>query len=802
MSTQQHKWRRFLNFLTLFFFFIRSSSSSTSQPITSNHPHLQFPCTPPHHNSYPFCNTSLPIKPRAQSLISLLSLSEKIQQLCNNATSIPRLGIPSYEWWSESLHGIASNGPGITFNGSIQSATSFPQVLLTSASFNTTLWRLIAAAIAVEGRAMYNLGQAGLTFWAPNINIFRDPRWGRGQETPGEDPMLAAAFAIEFVRGFQGENWRVGAGIGIGFGEKRVLADGDDGGDGLMLSACCKHFTAYDLENWGTFTRYNFNAVVSLQDLEDTYQPPFRSCIQQGKASCLMCSYNAVNGIPACADKELLQTARDKWGFKGYIPSDCDAVATIYEYQNYAKTPEDAAALALKAGVDINCGTYLLRYTQAAIEQGKVEEEDVDRALLNLFSVQIRLGLFDGDPIKRQFGKLGPQHVCSSEHKALALEAARQGIVLLKNEKKFLPLNKNKMSSLAVIGPMANSTQLGGSYTGVPCSPKSLLDAFQAYAKKTSYAAGCLDGVPCYSNAGFIEALSVAKEADFVIVVAGLDLSQETEDHDRYSLLLPGYQMALVTTIASVSKKPLVLVLTGGGPLDVSFAEGDSKIASILWIGYPGETGGRAVAEVIFGDYNPGGRLPMTWYPESFTSVPMNDMSMRADPSRGYPGRTYRFYTGDRVYGFGHGLSYTNFTYKLLSAPNKLILLASTKAESRKNMTQQRGYKLDYIHIDEVEYCDSLIFHVSVTNNGDMDGSHVVMLFSRVPNFFKGAPEKQLIGFERVNTISYRSTETSIVVDACKHLSIANEYGRRILPLGKHTLMLSDIEHIVSIETQ
>ncbi|GMP27555.1 hypothetical protein CsSME_00003487 [Camellia sinensis var. sinensis] len=841
MSTQQHKWRRFLNFLTLFFFFffffffIRSSSSSstssssTSQPITSNHPHLQFPCSPPHHNSYPFCNTSLPIKPRAQSLISLLSLSEKIQQLCNNATSIPRLGIPSYEWWSESLHGIASSGPGITFNGSIQSATSFPQVLLTSASFNTTLWRLIAAAIAVEGRAMYNLGQAGLTFWAPNINIFRDPRWGRGQETPGEDPMLASAFAIEFVRGFQGENWR-----------------------------------------------------VSQQDLEDTYQPPFRSCIQQGKASCLMCSYNAVNGIPACADKELLQTARDKWGFKGYIPSDCDAVATIYEYQNYAKTPEDAAALVLKAGVDINCGTYLLRYTQAAIKQGKVEEEDVDRALLNLFSVQIRLGLFDGDPIKRQFGKLGPQHVCSSEHKALALEAARQGIVLLKNEKKFLPLNKNKMSSLAVIGPMANSTQLGGGYTGVPCSPKSLLDAFQAYAKKTSYAAGCLDGVPCYSNAGFIEALSIAKEADFVIVVAGLDLSQETEDHDRYSLLLPGYQMALVTTIASVSKKPLVLVLTGGGPLDVSFAEGDSKIASILWIGYPGETGGKALAEVIFGDYNPGtpeaelrivsglityiqvkyrvtvhdnpllfhvikctigvlnlvagivlpgheslvsrremegltdigcgggggtgnhggGRLPMTWYPESFTSVPMNDMNMRADPSRGYPGRTYRFYTGDRVYGFGHGLSYTNFTYKLLSAPNKLILLASTKAESRKNMTQQRGYKLDYIHIDEVEYCDSLIFHISVTNNGDMDGSHVVMLFSRVPNFFKGAPEKQLIGFERVHTISYRSTETSIVVDPCKHLSIANEYGRRILPLGKHTLMLSDIEHIVSIETQ
>ncbi|PSS30636.1 Beta-D-xylosidase [Actinidia chinensis var. chinensis] len=793
----QLKWK-----LPFLFIFLHTLTLSTSKPITAN-PHPKFPCAPPHHNLYPFCNVSLPTASRAQSVLSLLTLPEKIRQLCSNASAVPRLGLPPYLWWSESVHGVAANGPGVNFAGPIESATNFPQVLVAAASFNRTLWRAIAAAIGVEARAMYNVGQAGLTFWAPDVNLFVDPRWGRGQETPGEDPMVASAYGIEYVRAFQGDG---GGGIWNGVGEKRVMMGEEreaESDDGLMLSACCKHFTAYDLENWGSFARYNFNAIVTAQDLEDTYQPPFRSCIQQGKASCLMCSYNAVNGIPACADKDLLQKARDEWGFKGYITSDCDAVATIYEYQHYTKSPEDAVAVALKAGTDINCGTYLRRHTQSAIDKGKVQEEDIDRALLNLFSVQIRLGLYDGDPLKGKFGKLGPQDVCTSKHKSLALEAVRQGIVLLKNEKKFLPLNKNRVSSLAIIGPMANRTDLGGGYTGVPCNPKSLLDAFPTYGKKTSYAAGCLDGVPCTSNAGFIEAVSIAKEADFVIVVVGLDLSQETEDHDRYSLLLPGYQMALVTTIAAVTQKPLVLVLTGGGPLDVSFAEGDPRIASILWIGYPGEAGGKALAEVIFGDYNPGGRLPVTWYPESFTRVPMNDMSMRADPSRGYPGRTYRFYVGDRIYGFGHGLSYTKYAYELLSVPNKLILSGSLKAESRKKyLSQQKGYRLDYIHIDEVAYCDSLIFHVevSVMNHGDMDGSHVVMLFSRVPNFFKGAPEKQLIGFDRVHTKSYRSTQTKIMVDPCKHLSIANENGKRTMPLGDHTLMLGDLEHIVSIE--
>ncbi|PQP99875.1 putative beta-D-xylosidase 6 isoform X1 [Prunus yedoensis var. nudiflora] len=729
---------KFLFFLLLLQLF--KLCFSKSQPFTSSsssNSDLQFPCKPPHYSSYPFCNTSLPITTRAQSLISLLTLREKIQQLSNNASAIPRLGIPPYEWWSESLHGIATNGPGVSFNGTIPSATSFPQVIVTAAAFNRTLWSLIGSAIAVEARAMYNLGQAGLTFWAPNINIFRDPRWGRGQETPGEDPMVASAYAIEFVKGFQGGNWGIRH---DGFGERRVL-EGHDGGsdDGLMLSACCKHFTAYDLELWRNFSRYSFNAVVSEQDLEDTYQPPFRSCIQQGKASCLMCSYNAVNGVPACAQKDLLDKARNEWGFKGYITSDCDAVATVFEYQNYTKSSEDAVADVLKAVMDINCGTYLLRHTLSTIKQGKVQEEDIDKALLNLFSVQLRLGLFDGDPRNGQFGSLGPKDVCTSEHKTLALEATRQGIVLLKNDKKFLPLEKGVDFNLAVIGPLANNASLlGGGYTGIPCSSKGLFEGLQENTKRASYAAGCLD-VPCKSRAGFREAIHTVKMADFVVIVV------------------------------AASKEPVILVLTGGGPLDVTFAKEDPRIASILWVGYPGDSGGRALAEVLFGDFNPGGRLPLTWYPESFTNIPMNDMNMRADPSQ---------------------------------APKKLRLSRPLKVDSSRNILHQAGDTLDYLHIDEVTSCDSLRFFVeiTVTNIGDMDGGHTVMLFSRKTKVVKGAPKQKLIGFNRVHTGSYKSTATSILVDPCTHFSFANDYGQWILPLGDHRLMVGDIEQIVSIE--
>ncbi|XP_055802869.1 probable beta-D-xylosidase 6 [Solanum dulcamara] len=785
-----------------FFLFIFLNILEFSVHLTKSNPLSQFPCQPPHHK-YTFCNKKLPISTRVHSLISLLTIDEKILHLSDNTTSIPRLGLPAYEWWSESLHGIGTNGPGINFNGPIKGSTSFPQVILTAAAFNRTLWHSIASAIAVEARAMYNTGQSGLTFWAPNINVFRDPRWGRGQETPGEDPMLVSAYAIEYVTGFQELNSKADkeSRNGHGFGNtRRVLKEDDDDGDRLMLSACCKHFTAYDLEKWGNVTRYNFNAVVTKQDMEDTFQAPFRSCIQQGKASCLMCSYNSVNGVPACADKELLDKVRTDWGFDGYITSDCDSVATIYEYQNFTKTPEEAVAVALKAGTNINCGTYMLRHVKSAFQQGNVLEEDLDRALQYLFSVQFRLGLFDGNPAKGQFAKFGPKDVCTSNNLNLALDAARQGIVLLKNDQKFLPLDKRSISTLAIIGPMANVSSPGGTYTGVPCKLKSIREGFHSHINRTLHAAGCLD-VGCNSTAGFPDAISIAKEADYVIIVAGLDLSQETEDRDRYSLLLPGYQTNLVTTLAAVSKKPIILVLTGGGPVDVSFAEKDPRIASILWVAYPGETGGKALSEIVFGYQNPGGKLPITWYLESFTKVAMTDMNMRSDPSNGYPGRTYRFYTGDPLYGFGHGLSYTSFSSQLLSAPNRLSLSLAKSNWKRSILAQERS-RLGYIPVDEVPSCSlsNFFIHIDVANDGDMDGSHVLLLFSRVPQNIQGAPQKQLVGFDRVHVPARKSVQTSLLVDPCEFLSFANDQGNRILALGEHTLILDDIEHIVSIE--
>ncbi|CAI9110551.1 OLC1v1010600C1 [Oldenlandia corymbosa var. corymbosa] len=653
---------------------------------------------------------------------------------------------------------------------------------------------------------MYNLGQAGLTFWAPNINVFRDPRWGRGQETPGEDPMVTSAYAFEYVRGFQGQTrgvTRRGNDDQL-FDNRRSLEEDEDDDEmsgGLMLSACCKHYTAYDLDKWGGHTRLDFNALVTKQDMEETYQPPFQTCIQKAKATCLMCSYNRVNGIPSCANRDLLQKVRNGWGFKGYITSDCDAVANIYENHNFSKTPEDAVAVALKAGTDINCGTYMKRYMRSAINQGKATEKDIDQALFNLFSVLIRVGLFDGNPANSQFANLGYRDVCSSHHRELALEAARQGMVLLKNNHKFLPWNKNKVSSLAVIGPLANTSNINGDYTGYSCNPVTILQGMQKYVKKTFYASGCQD-VSCNSSEGIQEAVSIAREAQYVILVVGLDLSQETEELDRYSLLLPGNQTALIKSVAAAIRKPLVLVLTGGGPIDVSFAKEDSQIAGIIWIGYPGETGGEALAEILFGDCNPGGRLPVTWYPESFTSVLMSDMNMRADPSRGYPGRTYKFYTGESVYKFGHGLSYSNFSYKIISAPTNLSLSGNVKAESQRHMLLQRGSAISYVYIEDVASCDSLRFNVEiwVTNNGELDGSQSVLMFSQAPYSYKGAPQKQVIGFDRVHARANRSAESSILIDPCEHLSIVNEQGMKILPLGDHTLLLEDIKHTLSIQ--
>ncbi|GAV59275.1 Glyco_hydro_3 domain-containing protein/Glyco_hydro_3_C domain-containing protein/Fn3-like domain-containing protein, partial [Cephalotus follicularis] len=763
--------------------------------VDSTQPPFSCHSTDPSTKTYSFCQTKLPINQRVRDLVSRLTLDEKISQLVNSAPPIPRLGIPGYQWWAEALHGVADVGPGVRFNGSIHSATSFPQVILTAASFDSYLWYRIGQV--TEARALYNAGQAtGMTFWAPNINIFRDPRWGRGQETPGEDPLVTGKYAVSYVRGVQGDSFHGGKLKGH-----------------LQASACCKHFTAYDLDNWKGINRFVFDARVTLQDLADTYQPPFQSCIEQGRASGIMCAYNRVNGVPSCADSNLLtKTARQQWGFHGYITSDCDAVSIIHDDQGYAKSPEDAVADVLKAGMDVNCGSYLQQHTKSAVEQKKLPESEVNRALHNLFAVRMRLGLFDGEPTKLPFGNIGPGIVCSPGHQVVALEAAQNGIVLLKNSDGILPLPKSNTGSLAVIGPNANSLQtLLGNYAGPQCKSITPLQALQRYVKDTVYHQGC-DTVQC-SSASIEEAVSMAKGADHVILIMGLDQTQEREELDRVDLVLPGKQEELITKVAQAAKKPVVLVLLSGGPIDVSFAKNDGNIGGILWAGYPGEAGGTALAEIIFGDHNPGefidkffmksngrGRLPVTWYPKDFTNVPMTDMRMRPEPASGYPGRTYRFYGGQKVFEFGHGLSYTKYSYEFVHVnQNKLYYNQSTTTRFIENPNEVRYKPVSELGAD-AELCEmKCTVRVGVKNHGEMAGKHPVLLFARHSKPENGSPLKQLVGFQSVILSAGEKAELEFMLSPCEHLSRANEEGLMVMEEGTQFLVVGDQEYPISI---
>ncbi|OMO94252.1 hypothetical protein COLO4_16442 [Corchorus olitorius] len=621
----------------------------------------------PQTKSYPFCKTTLPINQRVEDLISRLTLDEKISQLVNSAPGISRLGIPGYEWWSEALHGVAfvaNISQGIRFNGTIKSATSFPQVILTAASFDPYLW---------------------------------DPRWGRGQETPGEDPLLTGKYAVSFVRGIQGDSFEGG------------------------------------------------------------------------------------------------KLARGKWGFNGYITADCDAVSIIYDEQGYVKEPEDAVADVLKAGMDIDCGEYLKNYTESAVKKNKVNVTDIDRALHNLFSIRMRLGHFNGNPNKQPYGNIGSDQVCSQEHLNLALEAARNGIVLLKNTDRLLPLSKTQTTSLAVIGPNANSTDtLVGNYAGPPCKPITPLEGLQSYVKNTHFHPGCKT-VNCSSDLSD-QAVKIAEGADQVVLVMGLDQTQERESHDREDLVLPGNQQKLISSIAKAATKPVILVLLCGGPVDISFAKEDEKIGSIIWAGYPGEAGGQALAEIIFGDHNPGGRLPVTWYPQNLTKIPMTDMRIRPEPSSGYPGRTYRFYQGPKVFEFGYGLSYSNYSYEFLSIKQNKVYLNNQSSDKL-----AVGYKS--VSDMGTQLCENTKFPVTVgvQNNGEMAGKHAVLLFVRQAKPGNGRPMKQLVGFNSVDLKAGEKAEIKFELSPCEHLSSANENGLMVIDEGSHFLSIGGKESEITV---
>ncbi|OWM78404.1 hypothetical protein CDL15_Pgr016128 [Punica granatum] len=819
---------------------------------------------------FPFCNASLGVQDRVADLVKRLTLREKIGFMGNDSVPVSRLGIPRYVWWNEALHGITKTGPGgpqgagtTRFTSIVPAATSFPQVILTAASFNTTLFKTIGKVVSTEARAMHNVGVAGLTFWAPNVNIFRDPRWGRGQETPGEDPLLSSKYGAGYVRGLQQRD------------------DGDP--DRLKVAACCKHYTAYDLEDWKGVDRFHFNAIVTQQDMEDTFQPSLKSCVVDGNAAGLMCSYNQVNGKPACADPDILdRVVRGQWKLNGYIVTDCDAVDVLFSNQHYTKTAAEAAAASIRAGVDVDCGPFLGRHTQDAVTAGLLDEATIDKAVSNNFATLMRLGFFDGHPRKHPlYGKLGPADVCKPENQEFAIEAARQSIVLLKNAEGTLPLALSSIKSLAVIGPNANATKsMLGNYAGIPCKYVTPLQGLNAYAP-TTYAPGCLNNASC-TTVQLDDAKKLAASADATVLVMGIEGKKiEGEGRDRVGLLLPGKQALLVSEVANASKGPVILVIMSGGGVDIQFAKDNDKIKGILWVGYPGGAGGAAMADIIFGAYNPtchlgrvrpisnssqvwvrpsrqsskevepelrvelqsfecdlmrnsrvwkylilelelgnphlsiadsctsfldsyiltfltlqfissGGRLPITWYPQSYVEkVPMTNMNMRPDPATGYPGRTYRFYSGDTVYSFGDGLSYSKFTYHLDKAP-KLVSVPS-------NRTCKSSDKGKSVYADK-QTCRNLGFdiHLRVKNLGEMSGHHSVLLFSSPPSVH-GSPRKQLLGFKKIFVRAHGETPVRFRVDVCKDLSVVDEFGIRMIALGKYVLRVGDLKYSLSV---
>lgn len=470
----------------------------------------QPPCNVPSVADLPFCDHRLDVVERVTDLLRRLSVAEKISQLGNSAPAIDSLHIPAYQWWSEALHGVAYS-PGVSFGGEVPVATSFPQVIGLGATFNMTLVRQMGGFISTEARAMHNVGRSGLTFFAPNINIYRDPRWGRGQETPGEDPYLSAQYVVEFVRGMQEGN------------DARYL----------KTAACCKHFAAYDLENWNGTDRHHFNAIVSDQDLIETYLPAFEACVREGRVASVMCSYNEVNGVPSCAN-DLLQNKvmREQWGFEGFIVSDCGAISDILNTHHYSSSTADTVRDALRGGTDLNCGVFYQKYTQDALTKGEITETDLDYAVGRLFAYRIILGMFDPNNIQ-PYANITTKHVNTPDHQALALDAAREGMVLLQNNGK-LPLSTSL--KVALVGPNSNATKtMQGNYNGAAPYLISPLEGLQKLGVSVTQAAGC--DVKCQDDQGFAAAVSAAKGAEAVIVVVGLDQSQER--YGRGRLVVP-----------------------------------------------------------------------------------------------------------------------------------------------------------------------------------------------------------------------------------------------------------------------
>ena len=708
-------------------------------------PPTHSPCSDIRVSSAVFCNASESLDLRIVDLVMRLLASpvDEISGLMGNAALPARsISFPPYQWWSEGLHGVAQS-PGVCFGGNFPAATSLPQVILTAASFNRTLFSAIGDVVGREGRAMNNYGHAGLTFWTPNINIYRDPRWGRGQETPGEDPFLTAVYAEHFVQGMQSSPMDPTR---------------------LRVSACCKHFLGYDLDDSDGVTRHNFDAAISEFDLNNTYLVAFQTCVHRngGAASGVMCSYNAVNGVPSCANRRIEDLLRGEWGFDGYVTSDCHAVGNVEYEHHFTSDPPTTVGAVMSAGTDIACMTFLQENLPLAVADGTVRlDDEVMSALTHQFRVLMRLGMFD-DFASQPFKLLNEHDVCNEDAQRLALEAAEQGIVLLQRNASYFPWRistpreassgTSEIRSVAVMGPNADRRKvLQGNYFGNPPYMITPLDALRNEPSLSDVAflavlRDCLDE----DMSQFDAACEIAQDYDTSMLVVGNDEHVEGEAHDRVSIALPGVQEKMILRIAAcadMAGKQVTVVVLSGGSVDLSRVRSAAGVGAVLWAGYPGQSGGAALANIVMGRVSPSGRLPFTMYPASFAEkVKVTTMRMSADARIGSPGFTYRYYTDSAVYAFGHGLSFVPWELSLVDGSENL--LPSSLAAVSDQIQKHRADVWSHIVVGSLSVRVFNAEHGNRSSSGS--SSYSVLLFvRRIPNVF-GMVGGTLSDFARV----------------------------------------------------
>lgn len=645
-----------------------------------------------------FRDTSLGIDERVSALLEQLTLEEKIELLGYNNDGVSRLSIPKYNWWNEALHGVARAGE----------ATVFPQAIAMAATFDDQLLNQVADVISTEARAKYNLAVArgnreqymGLSFWSPNINIFRDPRWGRGQETYGEDPYLTSRMGVAFVKGIQGSD-----------------------PNHLKASAGAKHFAAH---SGPEYNRHTFDAIVDEKDLRETYFPAFKALVEAGVES-VMCGYNRLNGIPCCTNPFLIQQVlKDEWGFKGHMVTDCWALEDIWLRHKVLPNSVVTAAEAIKAGINLDCSNMLQDDVQKAIDQKLITEDDVNKALTPNLKTQFKLGFFDPQE-SSPWAKLGQADVHSNEHVALSRQAAEESMVLIKNDKSLLPLDASKLNSLLVTGANSGSLDpLLANYHGISSNMVTYAEGISKAcgpAVAVQYDLGCNDTDTTRFGGVWASGMS-----DVTIVVIGLTPVLEGEEGDAFlaehggdkkNLSIPAGHLAFLKKLRASHDRPIITVVTSGSAVDLSEITANSDAVILSW--YPGEQGGNALANILFGKVAPSGRLPLTFY-KSFDQLPNYE-------SYDMHGRTYRYFDGETQFPFAFGLSYVNFGYDWDSAPAK-------------------KYKSS----------DIIKLSVRVSNLGEMNAKELVPVFIGFPQT-EGMPYKELKQFVK-KEIAAGSTTT------------------------------------------